>query len=175
MPKESAKAEVEEKSIVHIDPDNLDYEWFEHAERVEAAGLRLAKAEEARDRAKATLELVEAEVSLAVQADPKRKDKRVDTVKALVIVSREYATAKEEFMQLESRVRKRKVVVNALTHRKTALENAVKLWLASYNAEPKVTSATKEEIDAARKRLAREGLGKRTRETEHADDKEEDE
>ena len=78
MPKED-----DEFSFLDIDPYNLDEEWRDQPKLYGKWAKRLANARRDLEQAKANLELVEAELSIAIREDPSHYDIPKATDKAV--------------------------------------------------------------------------------------------
>lgn len=129
-----------EPNVIDIDIDRLHVEWTDHSKQFHAAASRLADAKKDVAEAEAALDLIEAELANAVRLSPSSfgLDKlTVDIVKDRVRVAPERVRAVHDLNVKQHAVDLLKALVDALSHRKTALENIVSLRLADYFSAPR--------------------------------------
>ncbi len=158
----------ENDSILAIDKDRLDVEWLNQPLNFYKFSKRLAKKRALADEAKGNLDLVEAEVDKDIRANPRKygfgKDDRVteSAISAAKKESEEYQAALKQLNEAKYEVDLAFAMVTAMSHKKDALENLVRLHGQDYFASPRG------EGDAAR--MAKEGkrdrADKRTRKEE---------
>lgn len=126
-----------------IDLNNLDKEWGKQARKFHKKALALALAKDELQRADAELDLVRAELDLAIRENPAQYDlpKLTDAgVKTAVIVQKEYRMALAEVNRKRHEVEVHLADVRAMEHKKKALEKLVDLRLADYFSEPRPKS-----------------------------------
>ena len=158
---------MSDKSILEIDLNRLDREWVDQPRLYYEAAMDLAEARSIMDGAKANLDLVEAEVGKNVRSHPSKYgiDKLTENVVTQeVTASKEYQYALKEYNRTRYEVAISQAKVDALDHRKKALEGAVQLHMANYFAEPRARDA-KEQIDKMKDERA---FGPKKRKPNHA-------
>jgi hypothetical protein len=131
----------EDFSFFDVDPTRLDQEWVEQPKLYFRYARKVAELQGAVEQAKAAIDVVEAECSSRVRANPERFKVAKVTDKAVserVYQMAEYQEAVLEYQRLRKALDVYKAAVTALDHRKRALENLVKLWLGEYYSNPRV-------------------------------------
>ncbi len=156
-------------SPVTIDEAHLDVEWVRQPSLMLSATDAEADADHEHAVAEAKLELVKAELTLAIKQTPSEfeLDDKVPEyiVKAAVLVQPQY----QEAMQAVLKARHRKAVmagrVTALAHKRTSLENVTMLETINYHSEPRTggMEGIKERVNAAKTKAAFHPIEKRTR------------
>jgi len=124
---------------MHINEDMLDVELLEQPTLMEKYSHLLAEAKLDRDLAKEDLELKKAEISLDIRDHPQdyKLEKVTDkAVEACVLMEEEYKDAVKAYNQANFEVNVLQGVVNAIEHRKSALEKLVTLHGQNYFAGP---------------------------------------
>lgn len=121
---------------ISIDMGRLDKEWCEHSMRFFKLSLRLAKAREMHVEAKVLMDLCYAKTADRIRNDPDSK-KTENAIKETVQRSKEYQAAQEGVSSARENMDFYEAAVNAMEHRKRALENIVILRGQSYFADPK--------------------------------------
>lgn len=152
----------EKKSFIDIDELALDKEWVEHpglflkwARKSADARLKLAEA-------KAQLELDEALISKLIRDKPENYGIQKVTepvIESTIKLQQGYQKSLRAFNEAKYEVDKIQAVVDALEHRKKALENAVTLHVQGYTAEPKTRN---KEVNDRYNELARKKLREKT-------------
>lgn len=131
---------VDKNNVVTIDIHKLDEEWVSQPLIFMEYATKLADAKEAVARAKAEMELSEAELANSIRENPEQYQITKITEAGIVAVIKQDAAYK---LTLRKYIRKRheqdvlQATVDALEHRKKALENLVHLHGMSYFSEPK--------------------------------------
>lgn len=151
------------ESITAIDENALDEEWVNHPTKFHKYALRLANAKTMLAESKASLDVVEAEISLRVRKNPLKygMDGKITeaVINATVLLNPKYQEALTEVTNAKHKVDILQAAVDALEHKKRALENLVTLHGQSYFASPRVSKeageAMKSEMDTAVKRKVR--------------------
>jgi hypothetical protein len=154
------------RRLLVIDKYNLDQEWEEQATLYFDLAVNLADARAAVDRAKAELDLVEAEADKDVRLHPEKYGVEKITeasVKAAVLASKQRRAAYEDWVVAKHDAAVADAAVSACDHRKRALEKEVDLFLANYFARPRTDRDSAEALDDRRKRKARGTLGRADR------------
>jgi hypothetical protein len=151
--------------LFKLDKHRLDAEWTGQVQEFAQAADQLAEARDAERRAKAKLELTEAEEKLAIRRNPQIygfEKVTEGTVGELLTVSKKYQAALREHLDAEHAVDVYKVKVDALNQRKSALEDLVRLRLADYFSAPQAPPEASEKMNRVQQnhnnqRLARAG------------------
>jgi hypothetical protein len=129
-----------EPNVIDIDIDRLHVEWVDQPKQYHEAAVALADAKKDVAEAEAQLDLIEAELANAVRLTPSAfglEKLTVDIVKDRVRVAPERVKALHDLNVKQHRADMAKALVDALSHRKTALENLVSLRLADYFSAPR--------------------------------------
>ena len=142
---------------VSIDEQALDVEWLDQALRMGKYCSLVAEAQRELDLAKERLDVVTAELSHGIRSDPERyglSKVTEDSVKSTTIVQPEYQEASRDFITRKYEHAMAQGAVRAFEHRKSALENLVRLHGQSYFAGPAVPhdlSDVRQRHDSARR------------------------
>jgi hypothetical protein len=126
---------------MHIDENALDVEFLEQPTKVIKYARLLAEARRDRDLAKEALDLTKAEINLDIRDNPEKYNLTkitVDAVEACILMEDRYEQVVKEYNDANYEVNVLQGAVNALEHRKSALENLVKLYGQQYFAGPKI-------------------------------------
>lgn len=146
-------------SFFDIDLTKLDKDWCNQARTVYNYAVKLADARDARDRAKAAVDVADedldrkaAEVELQVRRYPDRfgLDKTTEsTIKATVLIDEAYKAAQEAVHTARKKLNQRnhevgllEAALKALDHKRDGLESAVKLFGMGYFANPRGDAET---------------------------------
>ena len=136
--------------FVHIDESRLDEEWLRQPDLYFKYASQLADAKQRLDQAKAELDLVEAECNKDIRERPEHygvdRSRNTgapteDAVKKAVVIHDDYQAAVMDIVKHKHEVEVLAAAVNALDHKKRALENLVSLHGQSYFAAPRATGA----------------------------------
>lgn len=140
---------------VMIEPDALDLEWLKQPKLYMKYAELSAEAEREVRRCKDELKLVDASVELDIRENGEGKvtDKRVA---AEVEVHEEHIKAVHDLNEALYHAQICQAAVKAMDHKKTALENEVRLWAGSYFSGPKEPRDLKEEMELDMKEMGRE-------------------
>ncbi len=159
--------EQEGFSYVEVDIEQLDKEWVEQPTRFHKAAKKVADARHELAKAKAALEIIEAEVALDIRNNPTTfglKKPTETAVKNMVVVDKRTQTAVKTLNKAKHKVDVFEARVSALEHKKRALENLVSLHQSDYFSAPRargVTSEVREEVDRKKKKAIRTMGGKK--------------
>jgi hypothetical protein len=127
-------------SEIEIDPNALDVEWLRQASLMYKASQLLAQARDAMDRAKNNIDAVTAEINLEIRKNPERYlgDIKVTegSIQSALEQNKLVKSAREELDNRKFEFNMIFAGVTALEHKKSALENLVKLNGQSYFASP---------------------------------------
>ena len=149
-------------SIFEIDQDRLDYEWMRQAKLYGQQADECALAQKDLDVAKSELELVQADLAHSIRVTPEAHGLVKVTEGAIqenILRSKKYQTANEHFIEMKYRVNLLKGHLEALDHKKKALESLVFLHGQNYFAEPKANGVGKEVANEIEKKSVRK-MGK---------------
>lgn len=141
---------------LRIDAEALDAEWLGQPALFFRYAKALAHAEATYDRAKERADIVEAELDGKVRKAPEAYGLEKITegaVKNVIILRPEYREAVAERIQRKEDVGVIKAGVEAFNHRKSALENEVRLHGQNYFSGPTVPH----NLPEMQKRLEEEG------------------
>jgi hypothetical protein len=131
---------VPEPNVIDIDIDRLHVEWVDQPKQYHDAAVALAAARKNVAEAEASLDLIEADLANAVRLTPPAfslEKVTVDIVKDKVTSLPERIRAVKTLRDAQYAADMAKALVDALSHRKTALENLVSLRLADYFSAPR--------------------------------------
>jgi hypothetical protein len=146
-----------DRSVLEIDEFALEKEWLRQSKLYFEWAERVAKAKKDLDIHKNRLEVVKAEVSLAVRQFPKNHGIEVKPteklIEAVVVTDEQVTSALQTVAKIRHRCEVASAMVGALDHKKTALSKLVDLFLASYYAEPR-TKANRESVEEMKKNRA---------------------
>ena len=124
---------------MYIDENMLDVELLGQASLMSKYSRMLAEAIRDRDIAKESVELMKAEINLDIRKDPlKYKLEKVtdNSVAAAILMEQDFQDAQNEYNEANYQYNVMLGVVKATEHRKSALENLVKLNGQNYFAGP---------------------------------------
>lgn len=126
---------------ITIDESSLDVEWLEQPQLMIRYAIKAAEARLERDLAKERLDVVKAELDKEIRMNPEKFEiaKVTETaIQAAILTNSRYKEASEQYIQLRYEAEVLQSAVNAIEHRKSALENLVKLYGSQYFAGPKM-------------------------------------
>lgn len=135
-----------------IDENNLLNEWKGQASLMLDYGIQLADAMQARDEAKAQLSVVAAEMETDIRNNPDEFDLEKVTeavVAATVLLQPEHRKATKTYNKTCHECRKLQAVVDAISHRKSALQGMTDTFLRQWHADPRSTEQPRELREAA--------------------------
>lgn len=146
----SRQTRQDAERILNIDKHRLDEEWLMQPKLFGQFAFDLAEAKTEFERAKASLELVEAELDREVRLSPEKFDlpeKLTETLIANTVKSRpRYRKAYEGMIEAKHEVGILSAATEACEQRKKALEGLVSLFLADYYSSPKAPDNGREAI-----------------------------
>lgn len=133
--------ELDFSKDVAIDEDALDVEWQRQPELLGKWGRLFADAEARVNRLDHKLDVLKADLERRIRAKPKSygiTEERVTEgiVKATVLLDSEHETQQIKLLQAQHSMAIIKSAINALYHKKDALENLVRLLGAEYFSGP---------------------------------------
>ncbi len=145
-----------------IDEMKLDREWLGQAESYFRFASKLANAKRSYDEADNDVKVLKAELELAIRSNPSQYglDKVTEgVVAAAVLVQPEYKKSMEELRDHRHAVDIFSAAVEAMQHRKRALEKLVDLQLSNYYAAPVASKENREAVDEMNKATTRRRIG----------------
>lgn len=133
-------------NLADIDINKLDEAWVEHVQKVAEVALAIPKAKKRANKAKADMELIEAELKHEIRSDPvtyqlKSKPSNPE-VDATVLMQDSYKEAQRKYLSARENVDHLDAAMTVLEHRKRALEDLVKLFGMNYFSKPSVDMET---------------------------------
>lgn len=147
-----------------IDPLRLDRECLKQANAYFDVAKDLAEARRTYDALQSELQVLKADLDLAIRKDPAKYD--LDKVTESTVASA--VTVAKEVVELNQEIRAARYEMDVLTgaleamqHRKRALEKLVDLHLSNYYSEPQLTKEGREAVDDANKTSLRRRVGVR--------------
>lgn len=142
-----------------LDINNLEVEWVQQPKLFHHHALQLADARELHEQSKAELELIKAELDLKIRRIATKKgDKLTEaTVQSMIVVDSGYQDSLKAVSTARHTVDVLTAAVNALDHRKRALEKLVDLHGQNYFSVPsargEARKALEEKVDASTFRM----------------------
>lgn len=134
-------------SVITIDEFALDREWLNQPQLFMQFALELADAKHVFAERKARVDVVKAELELAIRQSPEAyKIAKVTeaTILATILTQDAYSKAVRLMNKARHKVDVLQAVVDALDHRKRTLENLVTLHMANYFSKPTEKKKSKE-------------------------------
>ena len=158
---------------INIDEESLDVEWLGHARLMMKYCRKAAEAHREMDLAKERLDLARATLDQAIRTDPKAYGVTAEkvteaSINAAILMHADYQAASTAYIDAKFENNVAADAVRAFDHRKSALENLVRLHGQQYFAGPSVPRNLHEERQMRDKavqskvqmrRGAREGSG----------------
>lgn len=147
-----------------IDEMRLDREWNQQAARYFEVATELADARREYDELEAGLKVLKAEIDLDVRKNPDKYglDKTTEGIVSSVVTKDSRVTiAHDEVRDARHRVDILSGALEALQHRKRALEKLVDLHLSGYYAAPTTDAKSQEEINDMQHKVVRRRAGVR--------------
>ena len=126
---------------IRIDETALDLEWLDQPKLMMFYTGVEAKAKKRLDEARESLTIIRAELDFKIRQSPAdyNLDKVTETsIGNCIVLQDEYKDAQTEVIECQYEVNMAIGAVRSFDHRKTALENLVKLYGQQYFAGPKV-------------------------------------
>lgn len=155
--------------LFELDPLQLDKHFLEQPKLVIKYGIQLADVKDSADRAKAQLELTRAEAEAEITANPEPYGivkVTVSAVNSAVARHEDVLSAQERFQSCRHKVDVLTALMNALEHRKRALEGLIQLHGQQYFAAPRASQENRESMEEQTKRAVR---SRRVRENQDDD------
>jgi len=145
---------------LEIDRNRLDDEWVDQPKLYKNAAENTANARLEYNRAKAELEIAKAEIDREVRKNPERfglSKVTETTVASAVSLHPRCKEAMDALITMKHELDVAEALVSALDHRKKALEDLVKLFLADYFAKPRAPQGAQEEVEEMTRKHKRRG------------------
>lgn len=143
---------------IRIDPDALDLEWLQQADKMLLYAKHSADMRKEMDEAKERLDVGKARIELSIRADPEAYGLAKVTeagIQSTLLIQDEYCRLVQQYHDAKYESDIALGAVRALDQKKTALENLVKLLGASYFAGPKAPRDLQDEyLEKAERRKA---------------------
>lgn len=163
--------EINYEKDVFIDENSLDVMWLEAADLMMRYTKNLAKAERDVDLIKEKLSLLRAELDKDIRSSPEAYDLEKITesvVTNTIIVQEEYKELQQELIVAQFEAKVAKGAVDAMHHRKAALQDLVQLYISGYFAGPTMPRNLADERAMVQKKRQEESnkairIGKRSR------------
>jgi len=152
--------EINYSEDLAIDPHALDEEWLRQPVLYAQYSSLLSDAQKTRDYIKEKLEVKRSELDKDIRQNPEKYGvpKITESVVANTILSLDdYRKVGQEVIEATYEYNMLQNAINALEHKKRALENLVRLWLGSYFSgpiEPRDIPGGKRIIDIARDKIS---------------------
>lgn len=150
-----------------IDESGLDVEWLRQPQLILKYSKIAAEKRKEIDLKKEALNIIRAEIDRAVRTDPEAYDiiKITETVVVNTIAEQpEYKAANQEVIEANYEYDMARGALQALEHKKTALENLVRLFGQSYFAGPTIPrNLTKEWEEKEKQNMANSSVRIRKR------------
>jgi len=142
------------KDII-IDEEALDKEWLRQPALMMKYAKHSARMQNALEEAKQELDIARAEADRTIRENPKGFDipDRVTegAISSAILTYKPYIEASKAFLDAKYEADMAKAAVNAFEHRKSALENLVRLYGQQYFAGPSVPYQINREWEAKEK------------------------
>lgn len=126
---------------IEIDKDNLEEEWIVHPSLYLHYSDQYAEAFYRKDKSKLKLDLITAELDLAIRKNPKNygfTSKPTESgIKNAIILDEKYQKALENYNKQSKLLNLMTGVKTAFEHRKMALSNLVSLLIGGFFSEPR--------------------------------------
>ena len=157
-----SKNELDFEKDISINKYKLDEECLSHSAIYSRYASAQAEAKTTVSKAKDNLELVESERGLAIRDSLLKSGNKVTEamINSALISDEEVIKAKNELRQAEEVFAKLGVAVQAFEHRKSELDNLVKLYCAGYFSVPSSTGETRKNINEQTANAVRRNLNK---------------
>ncbi len=155
MPKQRKKL----PDLFNLDENLLDKEWINQVAHFFKYARKLARARKGHEEAKADLAVTEAELARDIRASPEAfqlppKPPANDVVEKTILLRVEHTRARDAVIIAKHRVDVLQAYVDALDHRKKALENLVHLRAMNYFSEPVAPKVARDQTERAERQAA---------------------
>jgi len=136
---EISSEELNYEQDTSIDPDALDVEWLRQPDLMRRYATHVANAKLEMEETKERLDVGKARIERDIRANPQTygiQKLTESAVQSTILLQREYQELSKEYISARYEYDVATAVVRAIDQRKTALENLVRLLIASYFAGP---------------------------------------
>ena len=150
--------DLDKFDFFHLDQFKLDEEWVAQPKLFFKHASERAEAKASYERAKAARDVTEAELDNMIRSDPTSFGIEKPTENAIastILLQKAHRKANRVVITAKHDMDILQAAVDALDHRKKALENLVHLFAMNYYSEPKAPDGAKGKLDDARKNFAR--------------------
>jgi len=157
------KETLEWEKDVSIDENSLDVEWLRQAELMMKYSKLAAKFRLLQDKAKESLDLMKASLDLSIRTTPEEYGLTKVTESAIsnaITTDKAYTDCLAEYNQARYDAEIARAAVTALDHKKSALENLVKLFGQQYFAGPSIPRDITEMKEQAQRKRVQESNSK---------------
>lgn len=141
-----------------IDVNRLDEEWVRQPELYRRYAEAAADSKRVHEEAKNDLSVIRADVEQMVRKNPESFGLAKTTegaIKTAIDLNEKVREAEEAVIEARHAMDVMQAAVGALDHRKSALGDLVRLFLADYFSKPQVDEGSKEAVDDMEKRRTR--------------------
>ena len=153
------------KDFFSLDKYKLDEEWEEQPRLYFQHALMLADARYKWELAKSNRAVVAAEIDVDIRRDPSKYGMKTaspkEAVENIVLLQKQYREADSNVIKAKHEVDIIQAAVEALEHRKKALEKEVDLFLSNYWSEPRGSKSARQYGEDLEKKDVR-SRGKKT-------------
>lgn len=164
-----AQRQKESEEVIDFEKDisinkyKLDEECLSHSSLYFRYSSMQADAKTRVSKAKDNLELVEAERNLAIRKSLADSGAKVTEamINSSLITDEEVIQAKQKVREAEDIFMKLSVAVQAFEHRKSELDNLVKLYCSGYYSVPESSPEAKKNINEQTSNAVRKNLNKK--------------
>lgn len=161
LAKEKEDEEFDFEKDLSINKFRLDEECLSHSSIYFRYAEAQAKAKTRAAKAKDNLELVKAERSVAIREELSESGKVTEAmINANILKDEEVLEATNKLRKTEDISAKLDVAVKAFEHRKSELDNLVKLYCAGYYSLPNASDTSKKDANEQTAREIRKNLNK---------------
>ncbi len=132
---------LEYESDIRIDQDALDIEWLEQPSLVFRYSKNLAERKRIVEKLKTEIDLIKADLDKEIRLNPEAFEiiKLTETtISNTVLQQKEYKNIYRGYIDARYELNIAQAAVDAVEHRKSALENLVRLFGQQYFAGPKI-------------------------------------
>ena len=141
-----------------IDVNRLDEEWIRQPDLYRRYAVAAADAKQAHEEVKNDLSVIRADVEQQVRRNPdefKLSKVTEGAIKTAIDLDEKVREAEEAVIGARHDMDVMQAAVGALDHRKAALGDLVRLFLADYFSKPQVDEGSRDAVDDMEKKLTR--------------------
>ena len=134
------KEKLNYEEDIKIDPNALDVAWLNQAALMKRYGKHQADTRKEMDDIKEEVDVIKAKADIRIRTDPESYEIKKVTesiVQSTILLEEDYQEILKEYADARYENDVAIAVVRAIEHRKTALENLVRLLGSQYFAGPK--------------------------------------